>query len=337
MSEANKGAIHSDATEAEDHGEVDFDGADAFLKNLTAADDERKRPSKGEPEAGEETPEEDHRSEETEEEVEEAEEGTEKPKADKSAVELGDDTTVKVKVNGEETEITLGDLKRLAGQEKALTQKSMEVAEARKAFEAKANHAAAVLQKQLERAQERFKPYEGLDYLKLSRTLPEDQWDQLRRDALEAQQNVQFVQQELMGVQQAVNETRQAEMAKAAQEAVAVLQGPEDKGGIAGWNQNLYNDIMGYAVTAGVPKEMAYSIVNPAAIRMMHKAMLFDRGKTAATTQIVKAKAAPAKVAKPGAVAQQGSSSKADDARARLARTGSDDDAMGAFLASLRG
>lgn len=325
-------------TDANDHGDGtdDDSGVDAFLKSLTAADESRRKPSKGDAEATE-TPEEEaaEEPEETRDEAEEtAEEDEEKPD-DKTSVDLADDTKVKVKVDGKELEVSLGELKRLAGQEQSLTRKAMDVAEARKGFEEKATKAQATLNRLLERAEERLKPYAALDFLKLSRQLDEPAWDQLRADALAAQADVEFFKTELDGHLKTTAEAAQAHQATAAKAAVEVLSGAPEKGGIAGWNQTLYNDIMQYAVAQGLPQQLAYAVVEPAAIRMLHKAMQFDRGKTAATAQITKAKVAATKVAKPGGGSSP--SGKATEALSRLARSGSDDDAVAAFMAGLKG
>ena len=325
-------AIMTDA-----HTDDGFDGEDdsaaeaAFLKNLTA----RKEPSKGDEEATE--TEEAAPSEETEsdEETTEAEEETE-AKPEKSAVELGDDTTVRVKVNGEEVDVSLGELKRLAGQEKALTHKAMEVAEARKAYETNAAQAKTVLDKALAKAQERLKPYLELDYLDLHSSMDRAAFQQLRKDALAAQQDVKDLETDIADHAKTSQATAQGEFQKAAKAAVEVLQGPVEKGGIEGWSQPLYNDLMAYAVAQGMPASSAHSIVDPTAIKLLHKAMMFDKGKTAATAQIAKVKVAPAKVAKPASNGTPQPTKKATEAFSRLANSHSDDDAVAAFMATLR-
>ena len=334
---SDSSAIMTDAQTDDGFDTSDDDAAAAFLTNLTAAEETRK-PSKGTDEATE--TEEEAPSEETEETTEEGEEetATDEKKDAKTAVELADDATVKVKVNGEDVEVSIGDLKRLAGQERALNQKSMEVAEARKAYETSAAKAETTLKAMLEKAEARFKPYAELDYLKLSRSMDEASWDVLRSEALKAQEDVKFLKDGLADHTKTAQETSQRELAQAAKAAVSVLSGPVTSGGIEGWSQSLYNDLMAYAVSQGVPQATAYSIVDPAAIRVMHKAMMFDKGKTAATAQIAKVKAAPTKVARPSSNgSSSGQSSKSSEAVSRLSRTGSDDDGVAAFLASMRG
>lgn len=308
--------------------EIDLDDdqdAAAFLENLTVAAEDRKKPADtAEAPTGQEAP------EAASEAPEETADGTEAPEAQ----ELADDVKLKLTINGESREVTLADLKRLAESEGSLTRQTAEVTEARQHAQTVSEKAQTALKGMLERAEARFKPYAEMDFLRLSRTMDDASWEALRSMALEAQADVNYLKSELDQTHQAVQQERVASVQRAAQEAVKVLSGPADKGGIEGWSQPLYNDVMAYAIAQGVPKDLAYGVVDPAAIRMMHKAMLFDRGAKAVEAQIVKVKAAPVKVAKPGG--GTGTASKASDAMSRLVRTGSDDDAADAFLASFR-
>src|SRR6476660_3753905 len=77
-------------------------------------------------EGSEETPETD--------EDEDGDEGDDE-NGEQSTIEIKDDHKFKVPVDGEEREFSLGQLKRLAGQEAALTRKSQEVATTRKTLE----------------------------------------------------------------------------------------------------------------------------------------------------------------------------------------------------------
>src|SRR6266403_5098092 len=127
-----------------DTDDIETDGENLFFAHLTK--DAPKEPSEKDSEApprrkaqkeAEETEPEDEAaeteddespSEESEDEEGEGEE-TEKKYAD------GDDTYVKVKIGDEEHEVPVSQLKRLYGQETALTQRSQEVATQRKSVE----------------------------------------------------------------------------------------------------------------------------------------------------------------------------------------------------------
>ena len=92
-----------------------------------------------------------------------------------------DDMITKVKVGEDELEVSVKDLKRLHGQEKSLTIKSQEVATQRKALEDKSLQYEASLQKLMEKAQERYKPYAEVDMLVAAKTMSDDDFMQLRR------------------------------------------------------------------------------------------------------------------------------------------------------------
>lgn len=108
-----------------------------------------------------ETPSEDDESDEdaTEEEsTDEDDSETEKKKYTDD-----DDTYTKIKVGDEEHEVSVKELKRLWGQEKALTQKSQEVAKQTKKAEEDTARALAALDVMVKRAQEASKPYREMN------------------------------------------------------------------------------------------------------------------------------------------------------------------------------
>src|SRR3546814_256559 len=81
-----------------------------------------------------------------------------------------DDAVVKVVVDGEETEVTVGSLKRLAGQEAALTRKSQEV-------EVVGGRAALMIQGAIEVVLEELAPYKDIDWLTLRDKMEPDEFE----------------------------------------------------------------------------------------------------------------------------------------------------------------
>src|SRR3546814_4626527 len=81
-----------------------------------------------------------------------------------------DDAVVKVVVDGEETEGTVGSLKRLAGQEAALTRKSQEV-------EVVGGRAALMIQGAIEVVLEELAPYKDIDWLTLRDKMEPDEFE----------------------------------------------------------------------------------------------------------------------------------------------------------------
>jgi hypothetical protein len=234
---------------------------------------------------------------------------------------INDDATVEVTVNGEAQTFTIGSLKRLAGQEAALTQKSQEA-------ELVGGRAAAALQAALEAAQEDLQPYAGVDWLVLQNQLDPAEFEWHRQNAQRAQTRFEKLVGAAQNFEDTVQQRRQADTARAAQACIADLTDP--KTGIPGWNDKVYGEIMAFGVENGLPQDEVAQITNPAVIKLLRKAMLYDRGQKVATQKV---KAAPTKVLKGGS--RQDSTSKTINvkkASQRLARSGSEDDAVALLM-----
>lgn len=279
-----------------------FDAEDAFLARMKGAE---KPPKENEPEPEdeeeerehvadeedeaehEETPSEDEEeSEEDEEAEEESEDDDKEGEADdkEKASKSEDDVIVKIKVGDKEHEVPVKDLKRLFGQEAALTRKSQEVAEARKAMEQIGAKQTVALTAMMQRAQDRAKPYADLDFLALAKnpSISGEELTALRDEAQRAFDDVNFYGQELDNVMQGAKAQRASVLKAEAIESHKVLNDP--KTGIEGWNQGLYNDIRAFAISNGLNAEFVNEITDPNAIKLIHKAMQFDKGRKALST-----------------------------------------------------
>ena len=227
--------------------------------------------------------------EETEEDdlEEEADEETEEDEEQEEVeAELSDETLVDIVVDGETQQASIAALKRLYGQEQSLTRKSQETARLRKEAESSIEKSHVVLQKMIEQAQERAKPYQEVDMMLASKQLSDTDFAQLRREAKEATDNLKFLQEEADSFYKDLQQQQQQNLQRQAAEAVKVLQ--QD---IPEWSNNLYNDIRAYAVSQGLPQEQVDTYVDPNVIKILHKARMFDEGKKVATNK----KKAPAK------------------------------------------
>lgn len=342
----NTGVADEVNTKAALHFESTEDAADGFLKGWETEDnpegssettEEEKNATESdeqEEEAGEaedtveteesETDPEEEESEETEEETEE--ESEEEEEGDKPSKTLDDDATVEVKVDGEALKVSVKDLKRLYGQEAALTKKSQQVAEKRKEVEQEQMKTAAVLDKMYQKAAERWKPYSEIDMLVASKQLDAEQFTALRAEAQAAYEDFRFITEE---AQQFVQQTqaKQAEMRKeAASEAVKVL-----KEAIPNWSNSLYDSIREYAVSKGMPQDVVNNLVDPVAIQLIHKARLYDESKKIAVKKKV---AQPKKVIKTTAMSNPSAmkTQNTETAQKRLRATGDLDDAADLFL-----
>lgn len=240
-----------------------------------------------------------------------------------------DDAVVSIMVNGESQTVTVKDLKRLYGQEAALTRKSQEVAEAKRKIEQDGARYMVASQKLLERAQERFAPYAKIDWMVAQKRLSDDEFSALRQEALAAHQEVQFLENEAEGVLAEVQQAQTAANAEAARETVRVLERD-----IPGWNREVYDNVRQFAVDSGMDANTVNQIIDPTAIKIMHMAMKYSRMKTAAAPKKKAVAAAPKRAMKPsGKTAALIGSKKTEAASlARLKQSGSKDDAVNALM-----
>lgn len=259
---------------------------------------------------------------ETEDESEEGAEDEEEPTAKKT---LDDDAEVEVKVDDEVLKVSVKDLKRLYGQEAALTRKSQQVAAKRKEIEATEQKLGASLQKLYEKAATRWEPYSKIDMLVASKQLDADQFAALRAEAQAAWEDFRFISEEADAFVKQTTAQRQEQLKQAAQEAVKVL-----KETIPEWSPSLYDNIREYAIGTGMDPEIVNNLVDPVAIQLIHKARLYDESRKIVTKKKV---LTPKKVVKttvsPNA---KDMSPKKDDAAKRLRATGNVDDAAELFL-----
>ena len=223
--------------------------------------------------------EEDEETELEEDETETEDQEEEDDEDDEDTVQLAqDDDIVEITVNGEVVQHSVAQLKRLAGQEASLTRKSQETASKRKEAEDAISKNHAVFQTLLAKAEERHKPYADVDMLLASKTMDAQDFAALRKEAAESAAELKFLQEEADKFYQDIQANQQAQMQDAAKECVRVLE--ED---IPEWNNDLYNEIRSYAVSQGLDQTEVDSYVDPAVIKILNKARLFDQGKQVAT------------------------------------------------------
>lgn len=337
--------IDTDGTITENKELTVDDAADAILSKWTVKDEEKSdavEPSDEseeieETETDEETesdedaaePSEDD-EEDTDEETDDAEETDDEDKSDnKPKKTLDDEAVVKVKVGEEELDVPVKELKRLYGQEAALTRKSQAVAVKTKEVEETGAKYVAALGSLLQRARERADPFTKVDYLVATKELSTEELQALRSEAQRHFEEVSFLEQELDKFMGQVQHQRQASLVEQARECVKVL-----KEEIPDWSEKLYDDLRSFAINQGFDRDVVNNLVDPAAFKMLHQAYMYNKGQKAVTTKknkapkkIVKSTTAPQTTKE--VVGKRGS----DKALERLKRTGSVDDAANAFLA----
>lgn len=280
---------------------------DAILARWEDGENLSEPETKNEPEVETEETSDNTQEEEVEDEVEEdnetdpdeTEETEDEDEADDVENEkpiLADDAEVEIQVDGEKVKASVKDLKRLYGQEASLTRKSQEVARQRKDAEDHISKSNVVLQKMLEKAQAKFKPYSDVDMLVASKTMATEDFAQLRREAKDAEDEYRFISQEADQYYKGLKDQHQAQLQVSAKECVKVLQES-----VPNWDNNLYNDIRGYAISQGLEEGQVNKYVDPIVIQLINKARLYDQGKKVATikrknptsTKILRSKKAP--------------------------------------------
>lgn len=250
------------------------------------------------------------------------EEQTNEPDA---AVEASDDALVKLTVDGEEIKIPVKDLKRLYGQEASLTRKSQEVAERRKFADEEATRYVVATQRLIDKAKERFSPYAQVDWAIAAKTLGDAEYVALRQEAQAAFTEMRFFENELQGVVAETNAAREAAAMEEAKAALDVLQRD-----IPNFNADTYRDMAQFATSVGIPEQTFVQLTDPAALKIVHMAMSYQRAKERAAS---KRKAAP--TSKRTMTTNRRTDTRANlagDALKRLKQTGSRDDAVSALL-----
>jgi hypothetical protein len=312
-----------------------LDAEDQPSKDTDTETDDEEDKDQGKPDDAENDDEaegDDEDSEETPEDDEDAEGDDNEGDADPD-----DKVVVKHVVDGEEREFTLGHLKRLAGQEAALTRKSQEVANTRKALDAQ--NAALVLRssKALEKARAKYEPLAKIDLLAASKdpNVTQEELVAARNAIQAAYEDVKFFEQDLAETIKEVQTAQQTDLRAEAQEAIKVLSDPEK--GIEGWNEALYGEIRTFAQEQGLPAEVVNTLVNPAAIKLINMARLYAKGKVAVQSAKSDKKKAPKRIVKGTASAETTKkvtkTAKAGEPLKRLQKSGSVDDAADAFMA----
>jgi hypothetical protein len=211
----------------------------------------------------------------------EAEESEEQPKRKVAEDEL----IRKIKVDGKEIEVSVKSLERLYGQEVALDRKNKEVAAQRARIEEESQRYATATKALLDRAVERYKPFENANWLVLSKQLDEETLSALQTEAQKAYSDVQYLQTELDGHLKQSQAQREKEFKERAAATSAALNDP--KSGIPNFKE-VYPEMVKYAISNGIPQEIINREVDERTLRILHKAYLYDRSRTVATKPVSK-------------------------------------------------
>ena len=248
---------------------------------------------------------------------------------DEDAPEAPENAVVKIKVGDEEVIASVKDLKRLYGQEAALTRKSQEVAQQRTQVNTELERYAAATSRLLEKANERFRPYADIDWAVAAKALDTEEYAALRKEAREAYTDVQFLNEEIKGVVETATKARQDQLEQDAKKAIEVLTG---ENGIPGFNEEVYQQMADHFVSVGGSLENYAQVVDPVALIILHNSMKYMQAKERAAT---KRKAAPTSKRTMKSNKRSGTGrvgDKAGEALEKLAKTGNRDDAAALLM-----
>lgn len=267
-------------------------------------------------------------------EPQESDEADESPQEPEESF-ADDEHLVAIKVGDEDRKVAVKDLKALYDQRESLPAKVKEAEEKVSRANQEGERAVVVLDGLMKRAQERFAPYAKVDFAIAAQRLDEGAYQQLKKDYQEAYAEVNYIQAEADQLLTTIRGNRQAAVQEALKACdTALAADPETKG----WDQSARKELSDYAVAQGLPKALVETLSDPAAIKLIRKAMAFDRGTKSVKDAVqTVAKTKPKTPIRPGT--SDGTSSSSDRARseamARLRKSGSMDDAEAAFLARL--
>jgi hypothetical protein len=295
--------------------------SDDKSQNTTPQDDEpKKKPSDESPEDEDEG-----KSDET----------TEKDDDEKTSTYVEDEgSLVKLKVGDEEHEVPVKDLKRLWGQEAALTKRSQEVAEQRKSAEMELAKATTALNAMLKRAQDRAAPFEKIDFLMAAKHLSDEELTQLRESAKAAFDEKKFFETELNGFTQYVQTKQEEAHVQAAEKALEQINDPASPYHIEEWNDKLYDNLREFGVANGLPSQVMDQLTDAPVFKLLHQAMMFQRGSKK-VVETKKQDKTPKKIIKTSHTPdpKHSQDDKLKKATIRLRKTGNPDDAAELFMA----
>ena len=255
---------------------------------------------------------------------------------EEASQELPDDVTVKVKVDGEEVEVTLAELRNGYSRTSDYTRKAQALAEERKAFQSEADtirqeraqyaELLPLLQQQLMQQASAEPDWDNLyneDPIEAARL--ERQWRKSREEQAYRLQAIEAEQQRL-AQEQAADQMRAIQAFVEAERAKLPDVIPEWK------DQEVMvaeaKELRDWALSQGLTEQDVEGLRQAIHIALLRKAMLYDRGRT----KVQQAKASPkkaAKVIRPGSSGSQVNvrSTEVKRASQRLVRSGRISDA----------
>tara|TARA_R110000824_G_scaffold114832_1_gene265619 strand:+ start:1376 stop:2350 length:975 start_codon:yes stop_codon:yes gene_type:complete len=240
-----------------------------------------------------------------------------------------------VKVDGEEFEVDLDELRNGYQRQSDYTKKSQSVAEMRKAYEANLQS----VQQERDQYQQvlanmenyqnlELKKYQELDWSSLKEDDPVEYMEK-RIEFQDAKDKVNQVKQEQMAVQQKTQQEVYQNIQHKVQEEAELLATalPE----YSDPSSNLKTELRDFAINMGFSEQDVNGITDHKVVLVLHKAMLQERANSSTSSKVKKG---PAKVIKAGVpvTKKQRVARDVQAKRDRLRKTGNVNDAANAFM-----
>lgn len=240
-----------------------------------------------------------------------------------------------VKVDGEEFEVDLDELRNGYQRQSDYTKKSQSVAEMRKAYEANLQS----VQQERDQYQQvlanmenyqnlELKKYQELDWASLKEDDPVEYMEK-RIEFQDAKDKVNQVKQEQMAVQQKTQQEVYQNIQHKVQEEAELLATalPE----YSDPSSNLKTELRDFAINMGFSEQDVNGITDHKVVLVLHKAMLQDKANSSTSSKVKKG---PAKVIKAGVpvTKKQRVARDVQAKRDRLRKTGNVKDAANAFM-----
>lgn len=240
-----------------------------------------------------------------------------------------------VKVDGEEFEVDLDELRNGYQRQSDYTKKSQSVAEMRKAYEANLQS----VQQERDQYQQvlanmenyqnlELKKYQELDWSSLKEDDPVEYMEK-RIEFQDAKDKVNQVKQEQIAVQQKTQQEVYQNIQHKVQEEAELLATalPE----YSDPSSNLKTELRDFAMNMGFSEQDVNGITDHKVVLVLHKAMLQDKANSSTSSKVKKG---PAKVIKAGVpvTKKQRVARDVQAKRDRLRKTGNVNDAANAFM-----
>lgn len=276
------------------------------------------------------------------EQPEQPEQEAEKPEAEEAEVEetSEEDPLITIKVNGEEIQVPLSELKNGYQRQSDYTRKTMEAAEQRKAAEAEAAKAAqerqayaANLQRMQAQLEVALQDQQNIDWQTLLNTDPQEY---LRQKHLFEQRQAalreNFAHQQQMSQQMQAEEQARHQSYLQQQHELLMAKLPDWKDAKKAQAEKLA--IRDYLINEGYTADLVDNLADANMVLTARKAMLFDRMMEKAKAAEKKVAALPQKVEKPGTGANPGLDRRTS-AFQKLSKSGRVEDAAAVFASLL--